>query len=89
MNIVIIEDEPKIADSLKSILMEIDSSYTVLKMLSSVKSSVGWLKENQSSCDLLLMDIQLSDGLSFEIFKEIKSTINVKPSLILILYNSI
>ena len=37
MNIVIIEDEPKIADSLKSILMEIDSSYTVLKMLSSVK----------------------------------------------------
>ena len=42
-------------------------------MLSSVKSSVEWLKENQSSCDLLLMDIQLSDGLSFEIFKEIKS----------------
>ena len=31
MNIVIIEDEPKIADSLKSILMEIDSSYTRVK----------------------------------------------------------
>ena len=84
MNIVIIEDEPKIADSLKSILMEIDSSYTVLKMLSSIKSSVEWLKENQSSCDLLLMDIQLSDGLSFEIFKEIKS---VTPIIFITAYD--
>ena len=57
MNIVIIEDEPKIAESLKLILMEIDSSISVMKMLSSVKSSVEWLKENQSRCDLLLMDI--------------------------------
>ena len=46
MNIVIIEDEPKIAESLKLILMDIDTSISVLKTLSSVKSSVEWLKEN-------------------------------------------
>ena len=73
MKIAIIEDEPKIAESLKLILMEIDSSISVMKILSSVKSSVEWLRVNQSSCDLLFMDINLTDGLSFEIFNQIES----------------
>jgi len=73
MKIAIIEDEPKIAESLKLILMEIDPSISVMKILSSVKSSVEWLKVNQSSCDLLFMDINLTDGLSFEIFNQIES----------------
>lgn len=73
MKIAIIEDEPKIAESLKLILMEIDPSIYVMKILSSVKSSVEWLRVNQSSCDLLFMDINLTDGLSFEIFNQIES----------------
>ena len=73
MKIVIIEDEPKIAENLKLILMEIDSSISVIKILSSVKSSIEWLRVNQSSCDLLFMDINLTDGLSFEIFNQIES----------------
>lgn len=73
MKIAIIEDEPKIAESLKLILMEIDSSISVMKILSSVKRSVEWLRVNQSSCDLLFMDINLTDGLSFEIFNQIES----------------
>lgn len=77
MNVVIIEDEPVIAENLKLILMDLDGFISVLKVLSSVKSSVEWLKENQSSCDLLLMDIHLTDGLSFEIFNEVKSNIPI------------
>ena len=73
MKIAIIEDEPKIAENLKLILMEIDPSISVMKILSSVKSSVEWLRVNQSSCDLLFMDINLTDGLSFEIFNQIES----------------
>lgn len=73
MKTAIIEDEPKIAESLKLILMEIDPSISVMKILSSVKSSVEWLRVNQSSCDLLFMDINLTDGLSFEIFNQIES----------------
>tara|TARA_B100001287_G_C22673238_1_gene526334 strand:- start:778 stop:1551 length:774 start_codon:yes stop_codon:yes gene_type:complete len=73
MKIAIIEDEPKIAESLKLILMEIDSSISVMKILSSVKSSVEWLRVNQSRCDLLFMDINLTDGISFEIFNQIES----------------
>jgi len=74
MKIAIIEDEPKIAENLKLILMEIDPSISVMKILSSVKSSVEWLRVNQSSCDLLFMDINLTDGLSFEIFNQIESS---------------
>ena len=73
MKIVIIEDEPKIAENLILILIEIDSSISVIKILSSVKSSIEWLRVNQSSCDLLFMDINLTDGLSFEIFNQIES----------------
>ena len=73
MKIAIIEDEPIIAESLKLILMEIDSSISVMKILTSVKGSVEWLRLNQSSCDLLFMDINLTDGLSFEIFNQIES----------------
>ena len=73
MKIAIIEDEPKIAESLKLILMEIDPSISVMKILSSVKSSIEWLRVNQSSCNLLFMDINLTDGLSFEIFNQIES----------------
>lgn len=73
MNVIIIEDEPLIAENLKSILIEIDNSISVLKIISSVKESVAWLKENQLNCDLLLMDIHLTDGYAFEIFKEIES----------------
>lgn len=73
MKIAIIEDEPKITESLKLILMEIDPSISVMKILSSVKSSVEWLRVNQSSCDLLFMDINLTDGLSFDIFNQIES----------------
>lgn len=73
MNVVIIEDEPLISQDLESILSELDHSISVLKILSSVKESVAWLEENQLSCDLLLMDIHLTDGLSFEIFNKVES----------------
>ena len=73
MNLVIIEDEPLISENLKSILTEIDNSISVLNILSSVKGSIAWLRENQFKCDLLIMDIHLSDGFAFEIFKEVES----------------
>ena len=80
MKIVIIEDEPKIAENLKLILTEIDSSISVIKILSSVKSSIEWLRVNQSSCDLLFMDINLTDGplLRFSI------KLNLIPQLFLL-----
>ncbi|NLP58646.1 LytTR family DNA-binding domain-containing protein [Lutibacter sp. B1] len=77
LNVAIIEDEPAIARNLEFSLNEIDSSITILNKLTSVKESVNWLKENIQRCDLLFMDIRLTDGLSFEIFNSITPTIPV------------
>ena len=70
-NIVIIEDEKPNADRLIRILKMFRSDLEVLQILESVEDSIAWLTINEPP-DLLLMDIRLSDGLSFEILKKIK-----------------
>jgi two-component system response regulator LytT len=71
MNILIIEDELKAARSLENIILEIKPQAKVIAKLQSIESSVKFLTEN-SQPDLIFMDIQLSDGLCFEIFKSVK-----------------
>ncbi len=69
MKVLIIEDEKWAADKLESMLMDIDMEISVLAKLGSVKESVRWLFQNKA--DLIFLDIQLSDGLSFSIFDQI------------------
>jgi len=70
MNILIIEDEPEAAARLSSILKEIRPGVQIVGSLDSVKSVVKWVNENPLP-DLFFMDIQLADGLSFEIFEKV------------------
>lgn len=72
MKILIIEDEQPAAEKLERYLNRYDESIEVLEKLESVERSVAWLKENQSDVDLIFMDIQLTDGLSFEILDDIE-----------------
>jgi len=69
MNILIIEDESFAADKLERMLTEVDPSITILAKLGSIKESVKWLFQN--TADLILLDIQLSDGISFSIFEQV------------------
>jgi DNA-binding LytR/AlgR family response regulator len=69
MNVLIVEDEALAADRLEKMLMEITSDITVIAKLGSVKESVKWLMLN--TADLIFLDIQLSDGLSFSIFDQV------------------
>lgn len=69
MNVLIIEDEKPAARRLKRMLSDLNIEVT--KMLHSVEESLNWL-ENNTHPDLIFLDIQLSDGLSFEIFEEIE-----------------
>ena len=71
MNILIIEDEPRAANQLQSLLKASHFDYHLLDVLDSVEESVKWLSVNEDP-DLVFMDIQLADGLSFEIFQKIK-----------------
>ncbi len=70
MKVLIIEDEIRAANRLKNLITGIDSSIEVLSILDSIDNSVTWLKNNPHP-DLLFLDIQLSDGLSFNIFKQV------------------
>ncbi len=74
MNILIIEDEKPAARLLSRKLEKLNIS--VSQMLHSVEESLAWFNNNPQP-DLIFLDIQLSDGLSFEIFEkiEIKSAI--------------
>jgi DNA-binding LytR/AlgR family response regulator len=76
MNVLIIEDEPQAAQRIEKLVTTIIPAVKILGRLDSVKNSVNWLKSN-SSPDLILMDIQLADGISFSIFDqcEVKSPV--------------
>jgi two-component system response regulator LytT len=68
MKIVIIEDELKAAKSLANLINKIRPEAQIAAQLQSIEGAVDYLSENEQP-DLIFMDIQLSDGLSFEIFK--------------------
>jgi DNA-binding LytR/AlgR family response regulator len=76
MNILIIEDEPLAAERLASLIMDIRPSAHIIATIDSIKRSIEWFRSNPRP-DLIFMDVQLADGLSFEIFEkaEIKSPI--------------
>ncbi len=75
MNVIIIEDEQPSARRLKRMLEKQNIITNVL--LHSVEASILWFKTNNHP-DLIFLDIQLSDGLSFEIFE----AVNIKSSVI-------
>jgi len=76
MKVLIIEDESQAARRLQNLVLEIDPSIMVVGTTDSIVSSVKWLEANAVP-DLIFMDIQLGDGLSFEIFErtEVKAPI--------------
>lgn len=69
MKILIIEDEPLVAKNLEKLVQELEPSATILAIIGSVKETLTWFKIHQAP-DLVLSDIQLSDGVSFDIFQE-------------------
>ncbi|HWV70032.1 LytTR family DNA-binding domain-containing protein [Chitinophaga sp.] len=71
MRIVIFEDEMHNAERLIRLLQKCDASIQVVAVITSVAEGIRWL-EQQQPVDLMLMDIQLSDGNCFEIFSKTK-----------------
>jgi DNA-binding LytR/AlgR family response regulator len=75
MNIIIIEDEKPAARLLQRKIEKL--GYSIATLLHSVEESLVWFQSNPQP-DLIFLDIQLSDGLSFEIFEQI----NIKSAVI-------
>lgn len=70
MKALLIEDEHLTAQRIRTLLLKIDPSIVVLEVLDSVKSAVQWFNKHVAP-DLVFMDIQLADGLSFDIFEQV------------------
>ncbi|MFT3701313.1 MAG: LytTR family DNA-binding domain-containing protein [Agriterribacter sp.] len=71
MKILIVEDEELAVKKLRGLLREVAPSAEVVADLDSVTTTVTWLKQHPSP-DIILMDIELSDGQSFDIFEQVE-----------------
>lgn len=71
MKVVIIEDEHFAAEKLIRLLGKIAPNFEIEQVLESVEEAANWFSDNKAP-DLIFMDIQLDDGISFEIFDIIK-----------------
>ena len=70
MKILIVEDERPAAERLQLLLNNYDPAIRIVGMLESIEETVRFLEGNPHP-DLILLDIHLSDGHSFEIFKQV------------------
>lgn len=71
MKVLIIEDEILAAEKLAGLLLSLDSTIEIIGKLQSVLESINWL-HSKPDPELIFMDIQLDDGICFEIFDAVK-----------------
>ena len=76
MNIVIIEDEPLMAEELATLISDFDGKNEIVAKLKTVSEAIEYLQKNEMP-DLFFSDIQLADGLSFEIFQAVNCMVPV------------
>jgi DNA-binding LytR/AlgR family response regulator len=70
MKVIIVEDEHLTAERIRTLLNKIDPEILVLSVIDSVSKAVEWFGQHESP-DLVFMDIQLADGISFDIFDRV------------------
>lgn len=76
MKVLIVEDEPLAAERLIELLKQYDDSLEILPPIDSVKQATQWFSQNNTA-DLAFMDIELADGISFEIFQSVMVTVPI------------
>lgn len=84
LNVLIVEDETPAVEKLERYLQKYSINIKVLGVCDSIAGASSWLKSNQQTIDLIFLDIQLKDGLSFNIFKEV---VVQKPVIFITAYN--
>ncbi len=70
MRVAIFEDEAFAAEHLEKMLLSLEPEMEIAARITTVRKGVEWLRKN--SCDLIFMDINLADGLSFKIFEAVE-----------------
>lgn len=70
MNILIVEDEVMAQKSLARVLTQNFPDFNIAGCTDSVKGTVAWLNDPANKADIIFMDVELSDGVCFEIFRQ-------------------
>lgn len=84
LNVLIVEDETPAVEKLVRYLQRYSPAILVIQVCDSIAHTVSWLTAHQSEIDLIFMDIQLKDGVSFSIFSQVKVQ---KPVIFITAYN--
>src|SRR5687768_228099 len=84
LRVLIVEDESPASEKLERYLQKYSAEISVAAKLISVDETSNWLREHQQDVDLIFMDIQLTDGLSFSVFQQIKVE---KPVIFITAFN--
>lgn len=74
LKLLIIEDEPPAVRRLRQLLNNLEGEFTIVKVIDTVEESIAYLTSDCDEIDLVFMDIQLADGLSFEIIDAVPRT---------------
>lgn len=77
INILIVEDEIPAQITLKKLIDKCCPNSQIVMTLTSVRSTIKWLEENPDSADVIFMDVELSDGICFEIFERVNISAHV------------
>ncbi len=77
IKVLIVEDEIPAQLTLRRLIERCCPDSHIVEMLTSVKSTIKWLEENPEGADVIFMDVELSDGVCFDIFDKIDITANV------------
>ena len=72
MRVLIVEDEIMAQNSLIRVLSQNFPDLDVVGTTTSVKGTVSWLKDPANAADIIFMDVELSDGVCFEIFRQVE-----------------
>lgn len=72
VKVAIVEDELPAARLLKSMVLKLRPSWDVIHIGGSNEEAIAWFRENEIHPDILFLDIELSDGTSFDFLEEIK-----------------
>lgn len=77
IKVLIVEDEIPAQLTLRRLIERCCPDSHIVEMLTSVKTTIKWLEENPEGADVIFMDVELSDGVCFDIFDKIDITANV------------
>lgn len=77
IKVLIVEDEIPAQITLKKLIDRCCPNSRIVMTLTSVRSTIKWLEENPDGADVIFMDVELSDGICFEIFDKVQIDANV------------